>query len=643
MKRIKYLLFSLLLGIIMVGSVNAAGISVSASKMNVTVGNTFKVTVTVTGTGTTSGTAMAWEYCLDYDSSKLTLVDGATCVNDGVLGLVSPTQTYTFKAKTSGTSKISVKNAAVYDAITEAAMAGNFGGVTITAKTQAEIQASYSTNADLKALSVTNYEISPEFNKDTLEYNLEVENEISTININATRADSSASVSGIGEKQLLEGKNKFEIVVTAEKGNKKTYIINVNRKELNPIKRTIYDTDYTVVRKIDGIEVPSYYTESTVTIDGEEVPAWTSEITGYTLVSLKDEDGNTEFFRYVNGDLKAYVQLSTPGVTFIVEETTDKVSGYDKEKEVEINDKKVKGYVNSTDEDFVLVYGMNASNGEKGWYLYDTKESTFQRYNNAIVTEESKGYDLYFILTIVFVGVSALSILLVILLMSKNSKIKKKNDKLISIIEGKKEQRDQKIADRFDSISDLEEDELKALEETIKLQREQNELKNQEQSEQEQSFDKDSEEDTEETAELEVSGVDAVEKEIINNIAKANDKSFDDEDDIVEKITSVEEDNEDTNTVDVDIEDIMENTDTKDNKTMSFTQRLIEEPVGQPLSKRELRRLEKIKRQEEKDELKKLQEDFFSTNEYKVVDEKTDESSEEVVEEKETKKRKKRK
>ncbi|HAB67389.1 MAG TPA: hypothetical protein DCE23_08485 [Firmicutes bacterium] len=614
MKRIKSLLFGLVLGITMFEIANASSISVVSNKTNVTVGDTFKVTVTVNNVGTAAGTIGAWEYCLSYNEAMVTLTDGAVCVNDGVVNLVSPTKTYTFKAKASGTSVISLKNAAAFDTITEENTNPSVGGVTIKARTQSEIQASYSTNDYLKDLSVTDYTISPAFNKNTSEYSLEVENEVSTININATKEDSSARVNGVGEKNLLEGNNKFEIVVTAEKGNKRTYVINVNRKELNPIKRTYNNEEYSVVRKVEGIEVPSYYGEIAITIDGEEVPAWKSEITGYTLIALKDNEGNVKFFSYDNDTIIPYVQVNAPEINIIVIDNENKIKGFDKEKDVTINNNTIKGYVNENNEDYVLIYGMNSTNGEKAWYLYDTKENTFQRYNDKMeVKSDKKENNLYFLLTIVFAGISGIAIILMILLMNSNSKIRKKNEKLIGLIEEKKEKREQKIANRFESFSDLKDDELKELEETIRLQREANKEEN-----------IDSEEENKEEPEKVITNV---EEEIINNIAKANDKSFDEDDEVVSNNNEVQEDNdekEDIEAEDIDIEDIMENNESdnvkkEETNTVTFTQKLISEPVNQSMSKRELRRLEKMKRQEEKDELKKMQEDFFRTEEHPVI------------------------
>ena len=279
MKKISYLIFGLVICCCGIISIKAASFSVSTNAYNVVVGNTFKVTVTVNGTGTSEGSAGAWTYCVNYDSSVLTLTSPASpCVNDGVVGLTSASQTYTFKAKQSGSSTISLRDAVAYDYITEGQMSTSKGSVTITARTQSEIIASYSTNDNLSSLVVDGYDITPAFDKDTLEYSLEVPNDIERVNISATRADNTATVKGIGEVELVEGKNKFEIVVTAQKGNQKTYVINIDRKELNPISVNVGSDNYTIVRKAEQITAPPYYVASTTIINDEEVPAFKSDI-----------------------------------------------------------------------------------------------------------------------------------------------------------------------------------------------------------------------------------------------------------------------------------------------------------------------------------------------------------------------------
>ena len=461
MKRIKYFIFMIGVCLLGLGTVNAAKFNVTTNKTTVVVGSTVKITVGVSGSD-----AAGWEYCLNYDSSMFSLTShSSTCVLGGTLA-GNKSVTFTFKAKKSGSYTFSLRDASILNDSAKEVLSSS-GKVTVKAKTQAEIEASYSTNANLSALRVVDHVISPDFDKDKLEYTLEVENDVEKIEIKATRADSSASVSGTGVKNLSEGLNKFNIVVTAEKGNKKTYVINVTRKELNPIHVDVDGFNYTVVRKADVLEAPTYYSSTEIEIDGEMVPAFNSDITGYTLVGLKDEEGNIDLYRYTDTGYVLYKQIGTEGLVFIPGTNEKLITGYEQSKNITINNVNVKVYVDNSNSDYVLVYGMNASNGKSNWYIYDTLEGTFQRYEEKIITEEKKDKDIYFILTLVFGGVAGLTLLLVILLISKNSKIRKKNEKLISMLQALREAKKDK-----DTFVDKSSEEAKESEKKRELQEE---------------------------------------------------------------------------------------------------------------------------------------------------------------------------
>ena len=214
MKRLKRGLFLLLLTFMGIKSVYAASanISVSSNSRSVVVGGTFKVTTKVS-----SKELGAWEYCISYDSSLLKLdsssANSGNCVKAGVVGQTGQTETWTFKALKSGTAKVTVRSYAVYSIETEDQMSTSVGSVSVTARTQAEIEASYSKNNNLKSLGVEGYTLSPEFNKDTKEYTVDVPSEVTKINITASPEDGTASIKGIGEFEVVEGTNSFDIVV----------------------------------------------------------------------------------------------------------------------------------------------------------------------------------------------------------------------------------------------------------------------------------------------------------------------------------------------------------------------------------------------------------------------------------------------
>lgn len=79
----------------------------------------------------------------------------------------------------------------------------------------------------LSSLSIAGAEIS--FSETTLNYSATVDADSTTITAKAK--DSSASVSGAGNKTLKYGKNEFKVVVTAEDGSKKTYTLTITRPD----------------------------------------------------------------------------------------------------------------------------------------------------------------------------------------------------------------------------------------------------------------------------------------------------------------------------------------------------------------------------------------------------------------------------
>jgi len=449
MKRIKYFVFILMASIVGLVTVDAASVSVKASSTSPTVGSSVKVTVTVNGTGTSAGKVGAWEYCVSYDSSKLTLTSPSSpCVPDGVAGFSAASKSFTFKVKASGSSKVGIKSAVLYDYATEAKMNASLGAVTITGKTQSDISVNPKTdtpqsdNSYLRKLEVTGYELKPAFKKDVVSYTVEVPNDVEEVNIDAFVEDTGkakvvASPSIEEKVKLTEGANKIEIKVIAEKGNSRTYTVNVKRAETAPIIVKVNGKDYTVQRSLEGIEKPKYFAEGKQVIEDVEVPALTNETIGYTLVALKDIDGNLGLYSYNGRDYVKYFEIVDEALTLVPKDVVNLVKGYEQNKEIDINGNKVRVYYKDADSDFVLLYAMNVSSGESLWYSYDIKEGTLQRYNEVKV-EESSGKNIYFYLAIGFAVLAGIALLIVFLMMSLNGRLKKKNEKLLKKLKEQK-------------------------------------------------------------------------------------------------------------------------------------------------------------------------------------------------------------
>ena len=249
-----------------------------------------------------------------------------------------------------------------------------------------------STNNNLKSLSVEGYSLSPEFNKDTLEYTVELEASVEKIMVNAEKADSYASLSGGGEITVSEGDNRIEIKVTSETGNEKTYVINAVVKDSNPITTTIDNKELTVVKKASSLTKPDLFEETKIQINDMEVPAFYNETTKTTLVGLRDENGKIELYIYdqEKNSYQKYLSLHSTEIHLIQKEAKGTPEGYQKVTK-KIDDIEYTAYQKDKS-DFLLLYGIVLENGNEGWYSYDTKEKTLQRYNKDIVESITKEY-----------------------------------------------------------------------------------------------------------------------------------------------------------------------------------------------------------------------------------------------------------
>lgn len=100
---------------------------------------------------------------------------------------------------------------------------------TITLNITRELNA----NNDLSSLEVVDHQLSPEFNANITSYTVDVDSNISTVELKATAKESTSSVEGTGTQSLKTGLNTFNITVTSENNQTKTYTIIVNKKASN--------------------------------------------------------------------------------------------------------------------------------------------------------------------------------------------------------------------------------------------------------------------------------------------------------------------------------------------------------------------------------------------------------------------------
>ncbi len=289
--------------------------------------------------------------------------------------------------------------------------------------TPIDINKTYSDNNYLSELGIEGYELDKAFDKETLEYNVTLEPGTSTINVIATKEDDKSNVRGNGEVSVTEGINTIEIVVTAENGNERVYKISVRVDEKDPIEVDVNKSKYTVIKRREVLNKPEGYEETTVKINGFEIPAYYNEITKVTLVGLKDEVGNIKLYSYnpSNGKYLKYNEYAFNKMNLYIHE--DLKSKYDS-TQIKINDEEVTAYKLKGVKGYYLVYATNTLTGYEGYYLYDTEENSVQRYNTALLDKVTSEKDKYFSIVLVMSCVCFLTMLFLLIEVNRDSKRK---------------------------------------------------------------------------------------------------------------------------------------------------------------------------------------------------------------------------
>lgn len=441
MKKIKVILISLFCLLVIPKTVFAASGKINVSGTStVVVGNNVTVTVTLSS----STLIGSWEMSLNYDKNYLQL-RSATSESNGIrmaastaTGVKSKSYTFTFKTLKKGSTSVSVGGylAYAYADLSEISLSSNSKKINII--TQAELEASYSKNNNLASLGVEGFTLTPEFNANTLEYSVIVPEDTKNVNITGTVQDKKASITGVGVQQVNQGNNKFLVTVKAENGSEKTYTINVDVKDENPIEVTVGDKKYTVVKIKENLPIASLYNEYSIKINEFDIPAYKNDYTGLVLVGLKDTDGNISLFIYddENNSYKEYNELKSSQITIYPLKPEENIEGY-KKGNVKIQDIDVEGFYLNEDSDFFVIYGVNVETGDKGFYMYDKKMQTLIKYNDELSSLLSEKIKLYTYIIIGFISLSVVMLIIIIVLVCKKGKKKKRGKDKEKVVEEK--------------------------------------------------------------------------------------------------------------------------------------------------------------------------------------------------------------
>lgn len=380
-------------------------VSVTADKASAAIGETINVTVQ---TSEPEDPSVAPEVTVTYNSDVLEYA-GADVEIGGGGGLITfsgLSATLTFTARQAGNVNVAA------EALIDETTALGSAMVTVGASGGGEL----SSDATLYVLQMDPGQLVPEFSSDVTEYQIVIGNDVTDITVSGAVSDPAAQITAAsGFKNLKEGTNQAVITVTAADGTMLTYHFTIVRGEAEATEEaeeeaeedteeeteantqtgtglnvTVDGASYVIQSVIPEEILPQGCTKATSTYNGKPVEAALFEKGGltllYGLMSGSDE-GNFFVYNEATGKLYLFAQIFNIENRYIVPiEAQDAPPAYFKEAQMSWNEFSIPAFaledksVENADA-FYLLYAVN-NEGERGFYLYDTVEGTYQRFLN---------------------------------------------------------------------------------------------------------------------------------------------------------------------------------------------------------------------------------------------------------------------
>ena len=394
-------------------SASAAGRSViSFSKKQVNVGEKVTVTVKINA----DEPIYAIEFALNYDPDILEFINGDDCSGGaGVISVAagnttsSTTKSFTFKASKAGSCYISTGDMVCVNA-NEDLISVPTQGASLNVKNK-----QLSGNSKLKSLSISGGKLNPAFSSGRTSYTVAVNKDVTSCNIYASAADSSAKVRVEGASNLRIGKNNCRVIVTAANGTQKIYNIIITRKndvsknevssknetssdvsssedtessdsaDKDSLKTVIDGKDYFVLNTLEGVKLPNGYTAQKTLFKQEEITVAVDENQTYSLYYLGTKDSKTAEPYTYDAQTDTFNKLSYMNQGEIFYIFADIPDGFEVgsgfySTNTQIGDFNIPCY-SSIAQEFSAFYYIYCYNGDEyGFYRYDSVENVLQRY-----------------------------------------------------------------------------------------------------------------------------------------------------------------------------------------------------------------------------------------------------------------------
>ena len=399
----------------------SASAILALSSSSVTLGDKVKVTVKYTAT---EGIG-SWNFQLKYDKSALQYVSGADGGGAGVLRFVSSrdetdvktvTQTVTFKTLKVGSTTVSTATLEIVSASSISKMTASDASAVIRIKAQPDDTTKSTTknttttksssgttakttegttaavaasNADLSSLKVSPGTLSPAFSPSKTAYTVSVDYSTTSLVVSAETTNPKA-VKTLSSTELQVGENSISVTVTAPSGKQKIYKITVTRGEspLSALQITVGAVTYTPV--YEDLKSPGKgFSETTISYNGQVIPAYKAPGGLYTLVCLLSPSGEKTWFMFdaASSAFTMYTTVSTKAVSYVILDVaagTTAPAGYTL-KNTTVGGHEVTAFVSDDGDNKTIIVSAMTSDGTKNLYFYDTEDGTLMKYTaNAV-------------------------------------------------------------------------------------------------------------------------------------------------------------------------------------------------------------------------------------------------------------------
>ena len=398
----------------------ASSASVTITTKTVTQGDEFDIQIVVKGDDKIYGA----HFYLQYDAEIIEIVSGHDGGGGGQVELLNYlssanvgneiTFTLKAKAKAPGTTDIkytilSEEDDGIMDSNTEnMSVTAKNGSITVKAPVVA------SKNNNLSSMTVAavradgssyNINLSPAFSKDVTKYNILVEEGVTDLVVSAKTEDSKAKIY-VQWPNLDPGDNVTKVIVTAEDGSKKEYVINTKvpmpetttPAPVEPIKVEVDGVEYFIESVNDAVILPEGFETTDYEYNGKKVvvgKGLVKDLIVMNLTTSAGEAGKLYIYDEVNNSFYPMVNVSMSQKMYTIVKAPNgiMVPGGFKESTLTIGGVEFTGWQTDDIEGIYLVYAMNWE-GKTGLYFYDTSESQMIKYFE-MSTETGVGLDDY--------------------------------------------------------------------------------------------------------------------------------------------------------------------------------------------------------------------------------------------------------